>query len=103
MITDPYDPRPFRRWLTFNVDGTVAAVHETEASVEQPETNQIEVTALAPVNVSAMTIAPSLVATLNSAVGAVTTQQAALDTARQAHSKAQRDIRAALTVAAKTM
>ena len=42
-FTDPHDARTFRRYVTVNADGTIAAVHEFEASVEDPLPLAVEV------------------------------------------------------------
>ncbi len=64
MIADPHDKRSFRRWLRFNDDGTVASVHEVEASVNQPFAGAVEVTDDAPKDFTAIVVSKSDVALL---------------------------------------
>jgi hypothetical protein len=80
-ISDPHDPRYFRRYLQFNADGTVASVHEFEAGAICPLPAAIEVTDLGTIALDEITIAPADVATLQSAVNAHADKSAAVEKA----------------------
>lgn len=94
-MTDPHDPREFRQWVSFNEDGTVAAVHQFEASVEQPLIRAVDVTPIGPADFGKLTVDPSFVAALDAAHVAVEEQRVALATAR-----AQQQVAVADTLAA---
>lgn len=59
-IRDPHDPRDFRRWLSFNDDGSVASVHEVEASVNQPFPGAVEVTDVQAVDFASIKVSPEI-------------------------------------------
>lgn len=62
-ITDPHDPRAFRRYVSFNADGSVAAQHEFVANADVPFP-AVEVTELTEVEFTALRLTPKLVAAL---------------------------------------
>ncbi len=91
MITDPHDPRTFRRWLSFNPDGSVAASHDLAAGVE-PMTPLVEVTDLVPADFHAIQIDPTLIAALDDAA-------VKLATAKTVHAEAKAELGAAVATA----
>lgn len=92
MKSDPHDPRPFRQWVTFNPDGTVAAMHEVSAGVEQPIPAALEVTDLAPADFHAVRVDPALIATLADAADSVADHQRKLAAAQRAHVEAKQEL-----------
>lgn len=62
-MKDAHDPRDFRTYVTLNTDGSVAAVHQFDATVENPLEAAIEVTALGVFDFTAITIDPKLLVT----------------------------------------
>lgn len=80
-ITDPHDPREFRRYLSFNDDGSVAAVHEFESRAEGLLPAAVEVTNLVLIDFTALTIAPADVTALKAAVADVAAKASAVDVA----------------------
>lgn len=81
-MKDAHDPREFRQWITFADDGSVAAVHEFAADVEQPLPTAVEVSALGPQDFTALKVDPALIADRNEALAAVNTQIIATAAAR---------------------
>jgi len=82
-ITDPHDPnRTFRRYVVFNLDGTVASVHDFEAGTICPLPAAIEVTDLVPVDLDAIQITPDQVTAIQAAVDDHAKQLAAIDQAK---------------------
>lgn len=107
MITDTHDPRTFRRYVQLNRDGSVASVHDFEASVENPLPGAVEVTNLAPSTIDGLSVDPALVQTLIAAAADIDVKQAAIDAAVVAKgeaadslTKAQAAVRGALSVSA---
>lgn len=107
MSTDPHDPRTFRRYVQLNPDGSVASVHDFEASVENPLPGAVEVTNLAPSTIDGLSVDPALVQTLAAAAADIDAKQAVIDAAVVAHADAQTTltnaqaaIRGALSVSA---
>lgn len=82
-FTDPHDARTFRRYVTVNADGTIAAVHEFEASVEDPLPLAVEVTDFATTDVTCLTIDPVIAAAIHSAAHDVAKKQQAVAAAQQ--------------------
>ena len=83
MITDPHDPRQFRRYVTVNVDGSIAAVHDFDASVESPLPLAVEVTDVAPTDFTNITIDPIIATAVHVAADDVALTQTAIVTAQK--------------------
>lgn len=107
MITDPHDPREFRRYVQLSPDGTVASVHDYAASVEAPLPTAIEVTDLAPTDFGTLAIDPQLVTDLQASISDLgkkehdlAVAQTALETSRGGLRQSQGAARAALSLQA---
>ncbi len=99
MITDPHDKRTFRRYVTLNPDGSVAAVHDIEASQENTIPGSIEVTELAPYDFSAISIAPALAGAVAVAVQDVGKKHDDVAIAQTALAQSQSDLQLAQSAA----
>ena len=95
MLTDPHDPRTFRRYVVFNPDGTVASTHDVDATVQNPILGGVDVTDLSPADFSAITIDPQIAGAIQVAVTDVQKKSVDVATASQALS----DSQTALTIA----
>lgn len=80
-VLDPHDPRPFRRYVQFNADGSVASEHDFEAGAVCPLLGAVEVTDLVPLDLTAIAITPAEVATLRAAVDDHDAKSAAVEKA----------------------
>lgn len=81
-MTDPHDPRDFRNFVTLNPDGSVRAVHQFDASIEDPLPGAIDITDLGPADFSTVTIDPALLTAHATAKDALSQQLAAIGKAR---------------------
>lgn len=88
-MNDAHDPREFRQWVRLAEDGSIASVHEHEASVDQPAPDLVETTHLHPFDTTALTVDPGLVQALTEAHAVKAFREEALaeavNTAQQAH------------------
>lgn len=70
---DPHDPREFRQYISVNPDGTIAAVHEFVANLEElPFDMTVEVTDLPKQDFTQLAIPDILVSDLVAANGDAT-------------------------------
>lgn len=81
-MKDAIDPRDFRLYVTLAADGTVAATHAFESSVEDPGDQFVEVTHIGLADYSAVQIDPQLVADRRTAKDALLQSQLGLAAAR---------------------
>lgn len=96
-MTDPHDSRPFRQWVKFNADGSIASVHEHAAEVEQPHPEAVETTHLFPFDTTALTIEPALIKALQEAHAVKAFREEALADAVQTAKQAHTDLKVAVT------